>query len=71
MQRCPLTAGAEDIRDGVGTAAVGQAWATAAVPMGVHVDRQERFQYSPLFVRDANARFGIGVWCARMRALGC
>ena len=72
VQRRLLTTGAEDVKDDVGAAAIRHARTTAAKPMGVHRERaQGRFQYGPQVVRDAKARRGHVVWCARTRALGC
>jgi hypothetical protein len=59
VQRRLLTTGAEDVKDGVGAAAIRHARTTAAKPMGVHRERaQGRFQYGPQVVRDAKARRG-------------
>jgi hypothetical protein len=51
-------------------AAIGHSRATAAKPMGVHVNGQERFQHGPQFVRDAKAGLGLVVWCTHTGSFG-
>jgi len=53
VQGFPLTAGAEDEEDGIGTDAVGRARPTAAKRVGIDVRRDGDFQNLPEFIRDA------------------
>jgi hypothetical protein len=53
VQRFPLTAGAQDEKNGVQTDAVGSARPAAAKPMRVHMFWQEPFNFSPEVIGDA------------------
>jgi hypothetical protein len=53
IQGFPLTAGAQDEKDGIGTDAVGGARSAAAERMGIDVGRDGDFQEFPELIGDA------------------
>jgi hypothetical protein len=53
VQSLPLASGAENEEDGIGTDAVGGAWATAAEAVGVDMFGDADFQRVPEVVWDA------------------
>jgi hypothetical protein len=74
IESLPLTAGAQDIEDSIGTDAVGGAGSSSAEAMGVHMVGDEDLHEFPEFIGDAPVlgdvgRIHEGVSCARMRQL--
>ena len=69
-----MAAGAQDIKDRIGTAPVRHAWATATKAVGSDMHWQERLQDSPERIRHAKAGGGRVIWgaraCARQGCLG-
>jgi hypothetical protein len=70
IERFPLAAGAQDIEDGVGAAAVGYSRAATAEAVEVQPDRDERFQHCPERIGDAEGGGGAIIRSAHASALG-
>jgi hypothetical protein len=53
IERLPLTAGAEDEEDGIGTDAISRAWPSPTEAVGIHMPRNTDFHDLPHVIGDA------------------
>lgn len=72
IQRLPLTAGAQDVEDGIGTRAIRYAWPATTKTVRAHMRRHERLQDCPQGIGDSKAGCRLVVRArARVRLLVC